>query len=402
MIAETLAYATAVALLVGFAAANVERLLAYVERPRRLAWFGANTIALALPVASLLWAARAPDPLAATLDLRAPDAPAGYAFAWDPVLLWLWASTTILLLLVYLAAWARLASLARRWPRMHSGDTSVLVSSDVGPAVLGILKPHVILPRWIMDAPASLQSTVVAHELEHIGARDQASLVAAQLIAILLPWNLPLWWFARRLRAAIEVDCDARVLRNGVDPGHYADVLLAVGRRSMSSPHAAPALVEPVKHLERRIRIMLSKRPRSATRAATAIALTLGLAACATQLEPPILATSPAPAGAVTQMELDVGEIRRSPNGALITLTAPNVTFGVETTDEARIIAQRLSVNEADETLLFEGDVRIDAANVSIRATRALGRKTPDGGMTWTLYDAAFTPAAADAATLSE
>jgi hypothetical protein len=37
----------------------------------------------------------------------------------------------------------------------------------------------------------------------------------ALLVAVLVPWNLPVWRQLRRLRLAMEVDCDARVLRGG-------------------------------------------------------------------------------------------------------------------------------------------------------------------------------------------
>ncbi|MEO7042711.1 MAG: hypothetical protein ABI035_10660, partial [Gemmatimonadaceae bacterium] len=53
------------------------------------------------------------------------------------------------------------------------------------------------------------------------------------LIAIILaPWDIPLWWAWRRLRLAIEVDCDARVLRTHPDIRRYAELLLLTGQRS--------------------------------------------------------------------------------------------------------------------------------------------------------------------------
>jgi biopolymer transport protein ExbD len=212
---------------------------------------------------------------------------------WDTALGLAWAASTLLMLVVYLAAWLRLTLIAKRWPHLESDAGPVAVSDDVGPAVFGILDPRVVLPRWLIEAPASARHVVMAHEREHIAARDPAAIVASQLIAILLPWNLPLWWFARRLRAAIEIDCDARVLRTGADPAHYGDVLLAVGQHRSSSPHMAATLIEPVTQLERRIRIMLAKpRPGSGRRVVVALAVALGIAACATQVEPPVLSST--------------------------------------------------------------------------------------------------------------
>ena len=47
-----------------------------------------------------------------------------------------------------------------------------------------------------------------------------------------MPWNMALWFMAHRLRLAIEVDCDRRVMRGqDVDTRSYAELLLAVGQR---------------------------------------------------------------------------------------------------------------------------------------------------------------------------
>ncbi|UUZ52386.1 hypothetical protein LP419_22985 [Massilia sp. H-1] len=45
-----------------------------------------------------------------------------------------------------------------------------------------------------------------------MAARDPQLLGLALLVLVAMPWNLPMWWQLRRLRHAIEVDCDARVL----------------------------------------------------------------------------------------------------------------------------------------------------------------------------------------------
>ena len=74
-----------------------------------------------------------------------------------------------------------------------------------------------------------------------------------------MPWNLPLWWQLRRLRYAIEVDCDARVLAGGLDPAHYGETLIAVGERQSAYVGAVAAMSESRSFLEERIRIMISK-----------------------------------------------------------------------------------------------------------------------------------------------
>lgn len=407
MIAEIFTYALIVTLLAGLAATCVERLLAEMQRPRRFAWLGGYAVALALPLLSPLWAASAPSG-AADVGIAAADTLSAYAqIDWNAALLWLWAAATTLLLVLYAAAWVRLEWMAGRWPRVHSDDTSILVAEDVGPAVLGIFGPRVVLPRWLMDAPAPLRSTVVAHELEHIAARDQAAIVAAQLIAILLPWNLPLWWFAKRLRAAIEIDCDARVLRRGVDPVHYADVLLAVGQHGASSPYAAVTLIEPVTHLERRIRIMLTQRPRSVTRAITAAALTVALAACATQIEPPVLPTNSSPprntAGAPTRIDVEgAARMRFDPDTGNTTLFAPRIAMALTDSAQLQVTADRVDVHEGDGTISLEGNLRFDLDRTLITASRALAKRQPDGSTTWQIDDVTVVRSGAGATPSSE
>jgi len=398
MIAEAFAYSIAVTLLIGLAALSVERFLAEIGRPRRTAWLVAYAAALTFPPAALLLATGTPavETVIATSAAAVTAAPS--PLDWDTLLLRLWAAATTVLLLAYVASSFRLATLAKGWPRVGDDEPLVVLSDDVGPAVLGILRPRIVLPRWLMDSPASVRSTIMAHELEHIAARDQASIVAAQLVTVLLPWNLPLWWFARRLRLGIEVDCDARVLRRGVDAEHYADVLLQVGQRRSAVPFAAATLIEPVTQLERRIRIMLTRRrPMSLRHAAAATALAVAITACASRIEPPVIVTSeptePFAERAVTTPEqtqpagkrptflvTDHMEVFEGANGEL-TIHAGNVI--VSNSDDAHTQITAENITQTPDSLVFEGNVRLVFGEASLTATRAVAKQGADGGMTF-------------------
>ncbi|HEY5219007.1 MAG TPA: M56 family metallopeptidase, partial [Gemmatimonadaceae bacterium] len=64
---------------------------------------------------------------------------------------------------------------------------------------------------------------------------------------------------ARRLRLAVEMDCDARVLARHAEHDRYGRLLITIAQRQSNLPSAlAPTLSEPVSHLERRIRAMTS------------------------------------------------------------------------------------------------------------------------------------------------
>jgi hypothetical protein len=79
-----------------------------------------------------------------------------------------------------------------------------------------------------------------------------------------MPWNPAIWWAMRRLRLAVEIDCDRRLLARGVDPRQYASLLLAVGERISATPFAwATALAGSRSSLETRVLAMSSSlRPR--------------------------------------------------------------------------------------------------------------------------------------------
>ena len=102
-----------------------------------------------------------------------------------------------------------------------------------------------------------------------------------------MPWNLALWFMLSRLRLAIELDCDARVLRGGVAPLAYGELLIDLAERAIPLRLATTALSDDSSHLHQRILAMKPQVPRFAF-ARAGVAATLGivslLAACATAL----------------------------------------------------------------------------------------------------------------------
>jgi hypothetical protein len=83
-----------------------------------------------------------------------------------------------------------------------------------------------------------------------------------------MPWNVPLWWVAKRLRVAAELDCDARVLRQGVDAGAYSHLLLLIAQRQ-GHARFLPMMAGAPSTLRARIIAMSTPRPaRPALRAA--------------------------------------------------------------------------------------------------------------------------------------
>jgi hypothetical protein len=97
-----------------------------------------------------------------------------------------------------------------------------------------------------------------------------------------------LWWQLRRLRLAIEIDCDARVLSLGYPVARYSETLIAVGERQSASYAMTMARYGSKSFLEQRIHNMLRKKTRHARVSALALAcLGVGLAVCAADVAPP-------------------------------------------------------------------------------------------------------------------
>ena len=298
-------YGTAAAALLAVAAAAADAALRAVGRPTRWAWAAALLLSLALP--PLAWwrtvaaapaaDAAAPTPAAdggagvgiglealmARATVRVAPAPAWAAL--DRPLVALWA-------LLAAAGLGRLAVARRRlrraraeWRAVVVDATPVLVAGRTGPAVAGVLRPAVVLPEWALGADPALRRLMLAHEREHVRAGDPPLLAAAAVVAALLPWNPALWYQLRRLRLAVEVDCDRRVLRRHPDVARYGALLLEVGRRAPGPTLPLAALTSPTS-LERRIRTMTTPRPRHALARGLALLGTSALAAAAALVVP--------------------------------------------------------------------------------------------------------------------
>jgi bla regulator protein BlaR1 len=210
--------------------------------------------------------------------------------AWQPYdayLLYAWIAMTVGLSLILIVSHATWLRRRRSWTKGTLHRSSVYFAPDFGPAVMGFIRPTIIVPAWLKQSSSSQQGFVLAHESSHIQAYDPQLLTAALALAVLMPWNLPLWWQLKRLRKSVEIDCDARVLRIGHDATRYGEALLAVGQRRSRIIGTAIAMSESPSFLEERIAIMIDKPARTARIIAIGFAgLSLALAAVAAEVAP--------------------------------------------------------------------------------------------------------------------
>jgi hypothetical protein len=121
---------------------------------------------------------------------------------------------------------------------------------------------------------------------------------------IVLPWHPAVWYLLARLRLAIELDCDARVLRGGAAPRSYGALLIDMAAHGAGMRIGTLALADRPTHLERRLMAMRFSKSRYAwVRGAVscAVAGLLVLAACEAKVPT-----------AAELSSMDVGDMQKS------------------------------------------------------------------------------------------
>lgn len=313
-----LLYALAWGCAVSVAALALEAAANAMRWPGRCIWLVAGLVTVGLPLRAALLPSPGGEGLPTVLDLRRSEAGApteARASAGTPPAAQLsgtltssrtrllagkpvpgagavWLFTSLSVLLAAAAGQAVLSWKARRWRKASPGGRTVLVSADVGPAVVGVLRPRVVLPSWALELDDASLGVVVRHEEAHVAAGDTRLLALFLLVVAAAPWSPWLWWQLRRLRASVESDCDRRAA--DVDPAAYCRVLALVAARGRQAVRFAP-VAGVAGTLERRVRLLLlpsrGRRDRALVGALGATALLA--AACEMPLPPPALEDGP-------------------------------------------------------------------------------------------------------------
>lgn len=302
MIAVWMLFSMLCGALVVAAGALLEPVVASAARPRRGLW---TVVVLCTALVVLLPLVRPASPLAhagvAEVEITAPaanlwvagdvatnnvvDNAALWAAVgwqalrertnrWNAALVGAWGAVGVTLL-AFIVIGARARSIGSTAVPSLTHDAlghEVVLSAVGGPAATGVLRPRILLPPWTLDLDPPLRAIVLRHEAEHIAARDPALLLGAVLLLVLLPWQLPLWYAVRRLKIAIEVDCDARVLHAFPDVRRYARLLLLVSQQfhttkpSFRAVHAGLTTLGSARsHLRTRILVMTGSPARRFT-----------------------------------------------------------------------------------------------------------------------------------------
>jgi bla regulator protein BlaR1 len=104
--------------------------------------------------------------------IRASNAQISHWRSFDSLLKSAWLLSSSGMLLILLAHAVMLRARVRRWRRGSLLDRGVLLSTDVGPAVVGFLHPRIVVPAWVEHAPPQTQAAIIAHEYGHLEAKD--------------------------------------------------------------------------------------------------------------------------------------------------------------------------------------------------------------------------------------
>lgn len=316
-------YCVVVSALLGASAASGEAALRAVGRSGRWVWLAALGGSAALPLGA--WLGWRRGGAAAELTegmpflpnvLRLPEIVAVPGGAG-----WVDGAVVVVCALVSAGVGVMLAFSAFRLRRERAGwreeaveGRPVLVSADVGPAALGVFRGAIVLPEWALRLESRMKRLMVLHEEEHLLAGDPRSLAAGLAALVALAWNPVAWWQFRRLRQAIELDCDARVLGRIPDARSYGFLLLEVGRRRSAAGWAVAGLAESTSFLERRIRMMgsdrIERRPGRMVLAGV-LALVLGIGAC--EAPEPTVGFTEVEAGTLARADVLEGEAGFAP-----------------------------------------------------------------------------------------
>lgn len=173
-----------------------------------------------------------------------------------------WCFSAAISFLIGVVVYTRSMRASVRWPRMFLLGRSVRVAPDVGPAVMGMAPPEIVIPQWVLKRTTEEQLLVLEHESEHVRARDPLLLVFGCAGVAVMPWNPAVWFLWSRLRLAVELDCDQRVLRRGVQKPAYGELLVELSSRRPWDSLAMPAFSWGTSHLEKRLVAMTARRSR--------------------------------------------------------------------------------------------------------------------------------------------
>jgi uncharacterized protein (TIGR03435 family) len=249
------------------------------------------------------WIAVAAQPMAALVPAVAPtavDVAAGGAVVTATLLAGVWIVGLAVVLGHWFVCWLRLDRVVRSATPVSlrqlegSGIEARLSQSKIEPGVVGVFRPVLILPSGILQrlTPQQLDA-VVAHELCHVGRRDNLTAAVHMAVEAVLWFHPLVWWIGARLVDERERACDEAVVASGADAGEYAQGILEVCRLYVESPLKCAAGIGGGATLKQRVRRIAEQW--TARRASPALRAALGAAVLVVLGAPVVIGAVTAP-----------------------------------------------------------------------------------------------------------
>ncbi len=203
-------------------------------------------------------------------------------FRLVPLLLVAWAAGVAFCSARYLLVRRRLRQLLRnssRAPRPFEAQYAAIanqlglvrrpalrVTNDLdSPALIGLFRPTVLLPRWLVERDVSTASEwALRHELAHWRWLDPLAILVRDLAAILFFFHPAMRWAARRQSEAMEMACDWESLRDPSEATDYAEglfrILESIGNRRTGLVNVEALAMATQGRMARRIAALLDGR----------------------------------------------------------------------------------------------------------------------------------------------
>lgn len=217
------------------------------------------------------------------------------------------------------------------------------------PAVIGVMRPSIVLPLDAASWTAERLRVVLLHECAHVRRRDTMLQVVANVAAAAYWWHPLAWIASRRVARERELACDDLVMATGTPGAQYAEHLLEIARSLRSSRHPALAALAMARtsELEGRLIALLEDRPRPA-RPARALALGVALALAAVSIAPLTIVAQ----HAAVVVDTPAMEPAAKPESAPAPLPAPPATREMQAAPRPAVETPRSSTPAMTQALV--------------------------------------------------
>jgi murein DD-endopeptidase MepM/ murein hydrolase activator NlpD len=202
----------------------------------------------------------------------------------------------------------------------------------VSPAMLGLLRPCLVLPSHLQALDPGQQAMIIEHELTHWRRRDGAWLAVSSLAGLLFWFNRPFQRLGAALREAVELGCDDAVLAGRAQPERQAYAAALVAQLKLQHHGVAAPAFGQLGVRERVLRMRELRPPRLSGRGRLAAGVAaLGLAALAAALQPALSSPAPSALPSAAPLMSDAPPAAPPPQAWRFPLAQPRVSslYGV-------------------------------------------------------------------------